>query len=53
VESLLELEGFRVADYWGGFGKEQFGRGSRQQVVRALTAEPDPVRGLEATAPIG
>jgi SAM-dependent methyltransferase len=36
LENLLELEGFQVTDYWGGFRREAFGRGSRQQVVRAV-----------------
>ena len=35
---LLEIEGFQVADYLGSFRREQFGCGSKQQVVRALAA---------------
>jgi SAM-dependent methyltransferase len=35
LENLLELEGFRVADYWGSFDRQPFGAGSQQQVVRA------------------
>jgi SAM-dependent methyltransferase len=36
LENLLELEGFEIADYWGGFGQEPFDRGSRVQIVRAI-----------------
>lgn len=36
LENLLELEGFAVTDYWGGFDREPFGRGSKEQVVRAV-----------------
>ena len=35
LENLLELEGFEVVDYWGGFRHEAFGAGSTEQVVRA------------------
>lgn len=35
LENLLELEGFRASDYWGGFEGEPFGPGARNQVVRA------------------
>jgi SAM-dependent methyltransferase len=35
LENLLELEGFEVLDYWGGFKREPFGAGSSEQVVRA------------------
>jgi hypothetical protein len=35
LENLLELERFEITDFWGGFGREAFGRGSRQQIVRA------------------
>jgi SAM-dependent methyltransferase len=38
LESLLELEGLHVADYWGGFAGEPFGPGSRAQVIRAVAA---------------
>jgi len=36
LENLLELEGFRITDYWGSFQREPFGEGSRDQIVRAL-----------------
>ena len=36
LENLLELEGFHITDYWGSFGREPFGQGSEQQVVRAV-----------------
>jgi hypothetical protein len=36
LELLLEMEGFRIAGYWGGFAGEPFGSGSREQVVRAV-----------------
>jgi len=36
IENLLELEGFRITDYWGSFQRERFGEGSRQQIVRAV-----------------
>ncbi|MGH9531609.1 MAG: class I SAM-dependent methyltransferase [Terriglobales bacterium] len=36
IENLLELEGFRVTDYWGSFQREPFGKGSRQQIVCAV-----------------
>lgn len=39
IENLLELEGFRITDYWGSFQREPFGRGSRQQIVRAVPLE--------------
>lgn len=35
LENLLELEGFEVLDFWGSFGREPFGAGSTEQVVRA------------------
>ena len=35
LENLLELEGLRIADYWGSFDRQPFGAGSQQQVVRA------------------
>jgi SAM-dependent methyltransferase len=41
LENLLELEGLQVADYWGSFGREPFGRGSQQQVVRAVRSADD------------
>ncbi|MEK7408195.1 MAG: class I SAM-dependent methyltransferase [Acidobacteriota bacterium] len=36
LESLLELEGFRITDYWGSFAREPFGPGSGDQVIRAV-----------------
>ncbi len=39
IENLLELEGFRITDYWDSFRREPFGEGSRQQVVRAVPVE--------------
>ncbi len=39
IENLLELEGFRITDYWGSFKREPFGEGSRQQIVRAVPIE--------------
>ncbi|MBI3698101.1 MAG: class I SAM-dependent methyltransferase, partial [Acidobacteria bacterium] len=36
IENLLELEGFRITDYWGSFAREPFGEGAEQQVVRAV-----------------
>jgi len=36
LENLLELEGFRIADYWGSFAGEPFGKGSPAQIVRAV-----------------
>ncbi|MCI0354856.1 MAG: class I SAM-dependent methyltransferase [Acidobacteria bacterium] len=39
IENLLELEGFRITDYWGSFRREAFGTGSRQQIVRAVLLE--------------
>ena len=38
LENLLELEGFRITDYWGSFRREPFGDGSRQQIIRAVLA---------------
>jgi hypothetical protein len=35
LENLLELEDFHIEDYWGSFGREPFGRGSRFHVIRA------------------
>ena len=35
LESLLELEGFEVVDYWGSFARQPFGVGSEQQIIRA------------------
>lgn len=35
LENLLELEGFRIVDYWGSFQREPFGAGSPQQIIRA------------------
>jgi SAM-dependent methyltransferase len=35
LESLLELEGFEVLDYWGSFRREPFGESSKQQIIRA------------------
>jgi SAM-dependent methyltransferase len=40
LENLLELESFRITDFWGSFQRESFGRGSRQQVVRAVPDDP-------------
>lgn len=36
LESLLELEGFQITDYWGAFRREPFGEGSPDQVIRAV-----------------
>lgn len=36
LENLLDLEGFRVADYWGGFEGEPFQLDSRVQLIRAV-----------------
>ena len=38
LEILLELEGFRIADYWGSFAGEPFGKGSTGQIVRAVVS---------------
>lgn len=38
LENLLELEGFRITDYWGGFDREPFGEGSAEQIIRAVSA---------------
>jgi SAM-dependent methyltransferase len=38
LENLLELEGFEITDYWGSFGRDDFGCGSEQQIVRARLA---------------
>jgi len=38
LENLLELEGFRITHYWGSFRREPFGRGSEQQIVRAIAS---------------
>lgn len=35
LENLLELEGFRITDYWGSFSCETFGKGSQHQIIRA------------------
>jgi SAM-dependent methyltransferase len=35
LENLLELEGFRIIDYWGSFRREAFGEGSQEQIIRA------------------
>lgn len=36
LENLLELEGFRITDYWGSFQREPFGEGSHDQIIRAV-----------------
>lgn len=36
LEGLLESEGFRVTDYWGGFDWEPHNADSREQVIRAV-----------------
>ncbi len=36
LQNLLELEGFRVAESWGGFSGEPFGPGAKNQVIRAV-----------------
>jgi len=36
LENLLDLEGFRITDYWGSFDREPFGAGSGHQIVRAV-----------------
>lgn len=35
LECLLEIEGFEVVDFWGGFDGSPFGAGAEDQVVRA------------------
>lgn len=35
LELLLEIEGFELLDFWGGFDRSPFGEGSEDQVVRA------------------
>jgi SAM-dependent methyltransferase len=35
LENLLELEGFRITEYWGSFQREPFGEGSPDQIIRA------------------
>lgn len=35
LELLLEIEGFEVLDFWGGFDRSPFGEASEDQVVRA------------------
>ncbi len=36
IENLMELEGFQITDYWGNFSGDAFGKGSPEQVVRAV-----------------
>ncbi|HSR67531.1 MAG TPA: class I SAM-dependent methyltransferase [Acidobacteriota bacterium] len=36
LENLLELEGFRVAEFWGDFKPTPFGPGATQQIVEAV-----------------
>ncbi len=36
LENLLELEGFRITDYWGSFRGEPFGEGATDQIIRAV-----------------
>lgn len=36
LENLLDLEGFHIADYWGSFAREPFGKGSPCQIIRAV-----------------
>ncbi len=38
LENLLELEGYRITDYWGSFQPEPFGRDSEQQIIRAIAS---------------
>jgi SAM-dependent methyltransferase len=38
LECLLELEGLRMSDCWGNFSGEPFGKGSTNQIVRAVAA---------------
>ncbi|HSR52258.1 MAG TPA: class I SAM-dependent methyltransferase [Acidobacteriota bacterium] len=38
LESLLELEGFEVVDFWGDFVPTPFGPGASQQIVEARLA---------------
>ncbi len=35
LESLMELEGFEVVNFWGSFDRQAFGEGSAHQVVEA------------------
>lgn len=39
LENLLELEGYRITDYWGTFDRKPFGEGSPEQIVRAALDE--------------
>ncbi|HZT33694.1 MAG TPA: methyltransferase domain-containing protein [Bryobacteraceae bacterium] len=36
LENLLELEGFQVTDYLGSFAADPFGKGSTEQIIRAV-----------------
>ncbi len=36
LELLFEIEGFAITDYWGGFEREPFGKGSTEQIIRAV-----------------
>ena len=38
LQNLLELEGFRITDEWGGFDGRAYGEGVTQQIFRAVVA---------------
>lgn len=38
LENLLDLERFEITNYWGNFERDEFGRGSPGQIVRAVKA---------------
>lgn len=40
LELLLEIEGFEVLDFWGGFDRSAFGPDAEDQVVRARIKAP-------------
>ncbi len=42
LENLLELEGFRITDYWGSFDRKPFGPGSAHQIIRATLMRHEP-----------
>jgi len=47
LESLLELEGFEIREYWGDFDRQPFGEGSTEQIILATpdrSRKPGTVR---------
>ena len=42
LELLLELEGFRITDYWGNFDRAPFGAGATHQIVSAVPGSQSP-----------